>query len=184
MLTSEKLANHTKQLDDLSIGDKVYIQNQTGPCPNKWDRSGLIVEKRDFDQYVIKVSGTGRLTVRNRRFLRKLDINGKKNSVLVPQYSSSMDLAQSTPNLSYSLVTDNSTDFQSSNEENPSHGKATPVTDEPIVPANDSMDIEKESDGNIVQDEILPSENLSQRKYPLRERRRKKVYEPETGKYV
>ena len=48
------------------------IQNQTGKRPTKWDRSGIVVEVRDFDKYIVKVDGSGRLTLRNRRFLKKL----------------------------------------------------------------------------------------------------------------
>ncbi len=48
------------------------IQNQHGPKPTKWNRSGVIVEVRDFDKYIVKVDGSGRLTLRNRKFLKKL----------------------------------------------------------------------------------------------------------------
>jgi hypothetical protein len=49
----------------------VRIQNQTGPNPTKWDKTGLVVEVRQFDQYVVRVDGSGRVTLRNRKFLRK-----------------------------------------------------------------------------------------------------------------
>ena len=51
---------------------KVFIQNQVGHKPRRWDRTGVVMECKDFDQYVIKVDGTGRLTLRNRKFLRQL----------------------------------------------------------------------------------------------------------------
>ncbi|XP_014670775.1 PREDICTED: uncharacterized protein K02A2.6-like [Priapulus caudatus] len=51
--------------------DSVRIQNQTGPHPNKWDKTGSIVEVRQHDQYAIKIDGSGRVTLRNRKFLRK-----------------------------------------------------------------------------------------------------------------
>ena len=69
--SQEDLNMHTRALTPLSVGDKVFIQNQHGPHPNKWDRTGLVVEVGNFDQYRIKVDGSGRLTLRNRRFLRK-----------------------------------------------------------------------------------------------------------------
>ena len=47
------------------------IQNQVGPHPTKWDRTGIVVEVRQFDQYVVRVDGSGRVTLRNRKFLRK-----------------------------------------------------------------------------------------------------------------
>ena len=71
MREAEKWTEHTKRLPPLTVGDKVRIQNQMGPHKNKWDNTGSVVEVRQFDQYVIKVDGSGRMTVRNRRFLRK-----------------------------------------------------------------------------------------------------------------
>ena len=56
----------------LEVGDMVQIQNQRGNNPKRWNKSGKIVEKLDFDQYLVKVDGGGRLTRRNRRFLKKI----------------------------------------------------------------------------------------------------------------
>ena len=67
----ETLGAHTRSLPLLEMGDQVFVQNQSGPHPNKWDRSGIVVDLKGNDQYLIKVDGTGRLTLRNRRFLRK-----------------------------------------------------------------------------------------------------------------
>jgi hypothetical protein len=67
----EKLGEHTKRLPPLKVGDHVRVQNQTGNSPHNWDRSGVVVEVRQFDQYVVKVHGSGRPTLRNRKFLRK-----------------------------------------------------------------------------------------------------------------
>jgi len=41
-----------------------------GTHPTKWDRSGTVVESPGYDQYRVEVDGSGRLTLRNRRFLR------------------------------------------------------------------------------------------------------------------
>ena len=49
----------------------VRIQKQIGPHPNKWDKTGAVVEVRQFDQYVVRVDGSGRMKLRNRKFLRK-----------------------------------------------------------------------------------------------------------------
>ena len=69
--SSERLNQSARQLQPLSIGDHVLIQNQHGNHPTKWDKSGVIVEVKDHDQYVVKVDGSRRVTLRNRRFLRK-----------------------------------------------------------------------------------------------------------------
>ena len=68
--TTESLKAHSRPLRPLAIGEKVFLQNQQGPNSNKWDRSGTVVESPGHDQYRVKVDGSGRLTLRNRRFLR------------------------------------------------------------------------------------------------------------------
>lgn len=68
--TTESLTTHSRPLRLLTIGERVFIQNQQGTHPTKWDRSGTIVESPGYDQYRVKVDGSGRLTLRNRRFLR------------------------------------------------------------------------------------------------------------------
>ena len=69
--TSEKLNEHSRNLENLSVGDHCFVQNQTGNYPKRWDRTGAIVEVNPHDQYTVKIDGSGRLTVRNRRFLRR-----------------------------------------------------------------------------------------------------------------
>ncbi|XP_063067137.1 TANK-binding kinase 1-binding protein 1-like [Engraulis encrasicolus] len=69
--TAENWAEHTKRLPPLKVGDFVRMQNQTGLHPNKWDRTGRVVEVRQHDQYVVKTDGSGRVSLRNRRFLRR-----------------------------------------------------------------------------------------------------------------
>ena len=54
----------------LKEGDKCFIQNQTGKDPKKWYRTGTVVESCGHDQYLIRVDGSGRITKRNRQFLR------------------------------------------------------------------------------------------------------------------
>ena len=69
--TAERLNAHARQLPQLEAGQRVFIQNQDGAHPNKWDRSGMVLENHGNDQYSIKVDGTGRVTKRNRRYLRR-----------------------------------------------------------------------------------------------------------------
>lgn len=71
MKTAERWMEHTRRFPPLTVGDHVRIQNQVGPHPTKWDKTGLVIEVRQFDQYVIRVDGSGRATTRNRKFLRK-----------------------------------------------------------------------------------------------------------------
>ena len=67
---NEALSKATSPLRPLSCGDRVFIQNQNGNHLRKWDKVGAVVEVSKYDQYVIKVSGSGCLTTRNRRFLK------------------------------------------------------------------------------------------------------------------
>ena len=66
------LSEHTKQLRPLEVGQVVMVQNQTGNNPRRWDKSGVVVEVMPFDKYKIKIDGTGRITTRNRRFLKPI----------------------------------------------------------------------------------------------------------------
>ena len=54
-------SNPREKVENLQISD---------PPTKKWDKSGVVDEKKDHDQYWIKIDGSGRLTLRNRRFLR------------------------------------------------------------------------------------------------------------------
>ena len=52
---------------------RVLIQNQhgAGKIAKKWDKSGMILEHLGFNKYRVKIDGSGRVTNRNRQFLRK-----------------------------------------------------------------------------------------------------------------
>ena len=51
----------------------VTIQNQSGRNPTRWDKTGVVIETRPHDQVVVKVDGSRRLTIRNRRFIQELN---------------------------------------------------------------------------------------------------------------
>ena len=67
-LADRRWTEHTKSLPPMAVGTHVHIQNQTGPRPNKWDKTGVVVEVLDFHQYAVRVDGSGRQTIRNRHF--------------------------------------------------------------------------------------------------------------------
>ena len=49
----------------------MFVQNQSGNYPKKWDKRGKVVEIKGFDQYRVMVEGSRKVTLRNRKFLRK-----------------------------------------------------------------------------------------------------------------
>ena len=66
----ERYNRYTHHLSPLQIGDIVIIQN---PLNNRWKTTGKIVTVLPDRQYRIRVDGSGRVTLRNRRFLRKCE---------------------------------------------------------------------------------------------------------------
>ena len=49
------------------------IQNQTGNYPRRWDKTGVVIKAKGFDQYQVMTHGSRKITLRNRKFLRKID---------------------------------------------------------------------------------------------------------------
>ena len=71
-----KWRQKTRDLEDLET--PVAIQNQTGNNPSKWDKTGIVLENKPHSQVLIRVDGSRRVTMRNRRFVRRLDPTLKK----------------------------------------------------------------------------------------------------------
>ena len=68
----ESLEANSHELKPLAVGDPVRVQNQHGPHPNKWDRTGVIMQVGEHDQYIVRMDGSRRLSLRNRKYLRKI----------------------------------------------------------------------------------------------------------------
>jgi hypothetical protein len=69
----QRWSHRTKDLDDLEVGTAVAIQNQTEPNPTKWDKTGVVLENIPNSKVMIKVDGSRRVTLRNRRFVRPME---------------------------------------------------------------------------------------------------------------
>ena len=72
-MDDKRWSQKTRDLDDLPVGTPVSIQNQTGNHPNKWDKTGIILENQPHSKVVIRVDGSRGITTRNRRFVRQLN---------------------------------------------------------------------------------------------------------------
>ena len=71
-LLKSKHDTNARTLPELMVGDFVRCQNvRTG----LWDRSGVVVEVLEYRQYNVKMDGSSRLSLRNRRHLQKVNSN-------------------------------------------------------------------------------------------------------------
>ena len=79
ILLKEKYNAGAHPLLPLQPQDSVLIQ-----CQGKWNRSGKIVEALPNRQYRIRMDGSGRVTLRNRRFLKKLEMKASQSIGILP----------------------------------------------------------------------------------------------------
>ncbi|CAG2251287.1 unnamed protein product [Mytilus edulis] len=96
----ERWNEHTHHLPTLQVGDHVYIQNLVGNHPRRWERTGTVVEVRQYHQYVIRVDGTGRVTIRNRQHLRKFtpfQTNQTQGTLMAPTAVQHQEVILSSP---------------------------------------------------------------------------------------
>ena len=87
---NKRWSQKTRDLDTLEIGTPVAIQNQTGSNPTKWDKTGVILENKPHSQVLIRVDGSRRVTMRNRRFIRELNPDLRRIPVSAPVMKKSL----------------------------------------------------------------------------------------------
>ncbi|XP_063878128.1 uncharacterized protein LOC135110103 [Scylla paramamosain] len=76
--------NVTSSCASLAPGDRVLVQDhQHG---RRWNRAGIVIEARDHRQYLVRLDGSGRISLRTRQHLRP-----------APEASDTEDLAPPTP---------------------------------------------------------------------------------------
>ena len=63
----ENLSTHVKEHVPLELGDHVMVQNHL-----RWSKRGVVVEVLPHRQYRVRMDGSRRITMRNRKYLRKL----------------------------------------------------------------------------------------------------------------
>ena len=94
---AEDLTLHSRNLAPLQTGDNVYIQDQTGNTPRKWNKSGANLEFLPHDSYLVKVDGSGHVTKHNRKFLRKFTPSNNSHAHVSQSGSLPFWKAQPTP---------------------------------------------------------------------------------------
>ena len=70
-MTVDRLSEHTRDLKPLAVGDNVMVQNLLGNNPKRWDKRGIVLEVLPNRQYKIKMDGSRRISLRNRKHLKK-----------------------------------------------------------------------------------------------------------------
>ena len=70
---AERWSQNSRDLRPLKPGMRVMLQNQHGggKAAKRWDRTGLVLDDLGHNKYRVKVDGSGRVTDRNRQFLRQ-----------------------------------------------------------------------------------------------------------------
>ena len=198
--TTESLKAHSHPLRPLTLDERVFLQNQQGPNPTKWDCSGVEVESAGHVQYRVKVDGSGRITLRNRRFLRAYTPATPSIRSQQPTASqlptSSADQCLNPPPSLPTLQTPQSTQPTAATPNNPNVVQA-PAPLSPLTPARPTQDDSPNLDvqSRDLQLPTSPDEDSSMHPMPpplppepvprpRRISRPPKRYEPETGKWV
>ena len=97
----EKLQANSRDLGTLNSRDQVRIQNLCGAHPTKWDRTGQVLEQLPHDQYLVKMSGSGRILRRNRRHLRRVvALHPPRQIPMPPNAPESLPDPPQSPNVS------------------------------------------------------------------------------------
>ena len=156
MKAAERWSEHTQHLYPLKVGDTVRIQNQRGPFPTKWDKTGCVVEVRQFDQYVVRVDGSGRVMLRNRKFLRKY-------MPIQPCVQPRSILTDFPVNLQPSETSENTMDNEQSYTNNRSRHASNP---KPISPPTTNGDLDTTE--NIPVNDILETDTPVTHSVPKR----------------
>ena len=167
MKQRESYNEHTRPLTPLNIGDHVLVQNQTGVNPNRWDKTGIITEVADHDKYVIRMDGTGRCTLRNRRYIRKFT---PFDTGRLPMTNVPFNLSHATISpTSYSPGSDmhpHSNDAPNENvQQQQDTNEIDPIDNTPALPTTEET--EKLSIPMTVSDNLTPDKPTSTASKPL-----------------
>ena len=131
-----KYNEHTRPLQDFAVNTTVLIQGKN----KKWVKQGVIMEKLDNRQYRVKVHGSGRVTLQNRRFLRPChSISPPSLPTYVPTSPPSLQPTSNTCDTIIEYTTGNTSDQQPA--------PALPDNNTVIIPAS-TVNIPDNDSGN------------------------------------
>ncbi|GFO40391.1 transcription factor iiib 90 kda subunit [Plakobranchus ocellatus] len=83
------------------MGGPSSVPKQTGNSPKRWDKTGIVIEVKHHDQYVVKIDSSGRLTTQNCRFLRNFEPTSIEIQCAPPSYQPFQQDSLVTPNVLY-----------------------------------------------------------------------------------
>ena len=86
-----RLEGYTKAHKDIPVGSSVVVQNKAGKFPRKWVKTGIVVENMDYDKVLVKLDGSGRLTSRNIKNVKKIISPPDEPMEVVPVVEKSTD---------------------------------------------------------------------------------------------
>ncbi len=185
--TSESLKEHSRPLAPLAAGDRCYIQNQAGNKPKRWDRSGIVVDVIGHDSYTIKVDGSGRVTQRNRRFLRKFlpasyPLEAPVRPHAIPPVQNVTPESQE-PEIAPRDLPRTSTIIPQPLPPTITHDHGHDADDHSLAP--DQVHPTGNTPQHVVTDEVAtPQPPAAASSRPRRTVQARRFYEPETGKWV
>ena len=96
----ERYNAHARELQPLTVQTQVLVQSKN----KRWDRKGTIVEVLPHRQYRIRMSPSGRVTLRNRRFIRMCTSGNMEAGTIIPS-ATSLPVAPTTPTQSEASTT-------------------------------------------------------------------------------
>ena len=123
---------------ELPVGSVVQVQNQRGKDALRWDKSGIVVESLGNQQYTVKMDGSGRVTLRNRRFLRMIQPLIPRNVSLdnvVSSHQEENTKKDTTDGVDEEKVNDSQTELQQEVQEGMEHEgprRSTRVSQPPL----------------------------------------------------
>ena len=161
------------------------LLHKFAPNPTKWDKTGVVLENKPNSQVLVRVDGSRRTTLRNRRFVRPLDPDVRRHAsrntgetpVAVPRQDDCDDRVEKNfyQNEDYASVVRDENSEENQNNNN-SHVRDHPVIEEtvPEVMGNSNVD---NADGDDVQEYATVEEHVEPR--PKRVKKPNKKYDPD-----